>query len=57
MTWHANKPQVPGTMKHPSDSEAWKHFETTFLDFASKTRNVRLGLCSDGFSPFGKFEG
>ncbi|XP_057248861.1 uncharacterized protein LOC104906231 [Beta vulgaris subsp. vulgaris] len=57
MTWHAKKPRVPGTMEHPSDSEAWKHFDTTFPDFASETRNVRLGLCTDGFSPFGKFGG
>ncbi|XP_048489971.1 uncharacterized protein LOC125491934 [Beta vulgaris subsp. vulgaris] len=57
MTWHAKKPRVPGTIEHPSDSEAWKHFDTTFPDFAFETRNVRLGLCTDGFSPFGKFGG
>lgn len=42
-------------MAHPSDSEAWKHFDRTFTDFASEPRNVRLGLCTDGFSVFGKF--
>jgi len=29
---------------HPSNGEAWKHFNS-----------VRLGLCTDGFNPFGSF--
>nr|MCH9869328.1 hypothetical protein [Serratia marcescens] len=40
-------------MSHPSDGEAWKHFDRIHPNFASEPRNVRLGLCSDGFSPFG----
>lgn len=39
-------------MCHPSDGEAWKHFDRTYLDFASEPRNIRLGLCVDGFTPF-----
>lgn len=31
----------------------WKHFEEIYLDFAKEPRNVRLGLASDGFNPFG----
>ncbi|XP_048501793.2 uncharacterized protein LOC130589373 [Beta vulgaris subsp. vulgaris] len=57
MTWHADNPRVRGTLTHPSDSEAWKHFDKTFPDFAAEARNVRLGLCTDGFSPYGKFGG
>ena len=41
-------------MCHPSDGEAWKHFDETFPDFAVEPRNVRLGLCVDGFTPFGQ---
>ncbi|WMV45287.1 hypothetical protein MTR67_038672 [Solanum verrucosum] len=42
----------PGVLSHPSDGEAWKHFDNVYPDFASEPRNVRLGLCSDGFTPF-----
>lgn len=41
-------------MSHPSDGEARRHFDETFPSFADEPRNVRLGLCTDGFSPFGK---
>ncbi|KAL0305080.1 UNVERIFIED_CONTAM: hypothetical protein Scaly_2998100 [Sesamum calycinum] len=40
-------------MAHPSHGDAWKHFDRTHPSFASDARNVRLGLCTDGFSPFG----
>ncbi|XP_021767822.1 uncharacterized protein LOC110732212 [Chenopodium quinoa] len=57
MTWHSKNPRVQGTMAHPSDSEAWKHLDSFFSEFASEPRNVRLGLCTDGFAPHGKFGG
>ena len=41
-------------MRHPSDSEAWKHFSRTHPSFPSKCCNVGLGLCTTGFQPFGK---
>ena len=41
-----------GVFRHPKDGKAWKTFDATFLDFASDSRNVRLGLASDGFNPF-----
>ncbi|XP_021757477.1 uncharacterized protein LOC110722515 [Chenopodium quinoa] len=56
-TWHSKNPRVQGTMAHPSDSEAWKHLDRSFPDFASDHRNVRLGMCTDGFAPNGKFGG
>ena len=52
MRWHAEHAQ-DGVMRHPSDAEAWRHFNAMWPDFASETRNVRLGLCTDGFNPFG----
>ncbi|GAU50609.1 hypothetical protein TSUD_410190 [Trifolium subterraneum] len=39
-----------GELRHPSDGLAWKHFDQVNPDFASDPRNVRLGLCSDGFT-------
>lgn len=41
-------------MHHPVDSPAWKHLNKTFPMFASEIRNVRLGLSTDGFKPFGQ---
>lgn len=52
MRWHYNNRREDGVLCHPSDGEAWKHFDRKYLDFASEPRNVRLGLCADGFSPF-----
>ncbi|XP_060210479.1 uncharacterized protein LOC132637405 [Lycium barbarum] len=42
-----------GVMRHPSDSPSWKNFDQTYSCFASEVRNVRLGLSTDGFQPFG----
>src|SRR3954464_13536688 len=41
-------------MIHPSNSEARKHFDIMHPEFARESRNVRLGLCTDGFNPFGQ---
>ncbi|GKG53224.1 retrovirus-related pol polyprotein from transposon 17.6, partial [Tanacetum coccineum] len=54
MIWHATgKCTEPGKMQHPVDGGAWKKFDMKYLDFAKEPRNVRLGLCADGFNPFG----
>ena len=54
MRWHAEHPTEDGIMRHPSDSEAWQHFDRTHWDFAAERRNIRLALCTDGFQPFGQ---
>nr|GEZ96026.1 hypothetical protein [Tanacetum cinerariifolium] len=54
MRWHDEHVQEDGVMSHLSDAEAWKHFDQTYPPFAEETRNVRLGLCTDGFQPFGQ---
>ncbi|XP_039146743.1 uncharacterized protein LOC120283984 [Dioscorea cayenensis subsp. rotundata] len=55
MTWHATHETNQGVMCHPSDAEAWKHFDRTHPSFASEPRNIRLGLCADGFSPHSQY--
>ena len=55
MTWHQSHDAVDGVMVHPSDGEAWKYFNNVHPHFSSKSRNVRLGLCTNGFNPFGSF--
>ncbi|KAK2413740.1 hypothetical protein QL285_036417 [Trifolium repens] len=55
MTWHSEnyeQRRSSGELRHPSDGLAWKHFDQVNPDFASEPRNVRLGLCSDGFTPY-----
>lgn len=42
-------------MVHPSDAQAWKHFESEFPDFAMDSRNVHVAIATDGFSPFGLY--
>ncbi|XP_057779781.1 uncharacterized protein LOC130998378 [Salvia miltiorrhiza] len=53
MRWHASSVD-DGIMRHPADSPAWKHLSQKFPSFAEESRNVRLGLSTDGFQPFGQ---
>jgi hypothetical protein len=41
-------------MVHLSDSEAWKALDDFDPDFVRDVRNVRIGLATDGFSPYNK---
>ncbi|KAI5344596.1 hypothetical protein L3X38_012473 [Prunus dulcis] len=51
--WHKEKRVDDDVMRHPADGEAWKEFDRTFPKFAADPRNVRLGLATDGFNPYG----
>jgi hypothetical protein len=53
MKWHAEKRTNDGILRHPVDALAWKAFDSQYPNFASDSRNVRLGLATDGFNPFG----
>ncbi|XP_060182233.1 uncharacterized protein LOC132611890 [Lycium barbarum] len=53
MQWHHEERNKDGVLRHPADSEAWKSFDSKYPEFAGDPRNVRLGLASDGFNPFG----
>ena len=54
MKWHKNGRVDDGnSLRHPADSIAWKEFDKEHSWFAEESRNVRLGLASDGFNPFG----
>ena len=39
-------------MVHLSDGEAWTALDHFDPDFARDVRNVRIGLATDGFTPF-----
>ncbi|KAH0643766.1 hypothetical protein KY290_035217 [Solanum tuberosum] len=53
MSWHHDKRVDDAVMRHPADSMAWKQFDELHPSFVAEPRNVRLGLASDGFQPFG----
>src|SRR3954469_17537340 len=40
-------------MSHPSHGSEWKSFNDKHKEFAAEPRNIRLGLASNGFNPFG----
>ncbi|PNX83353.1 hypothetical protein L195_g039394 [Trifolium pratense] len=52
MRWHKEDIRDTDYLSHPSDGEAWKQFDKRHPEFAKDPRNVRLGLCADGFAPF-----
>ncbi|KAK8924074.1 hypothetical protein KSP39_PZI019267 [Platanthera zijinensis] len=53
MRWHKEQRCDDGKLRHSVDAFAWKSFDRKHQEFSSETRNVRLGLASDGFNPFG----
>ncbi|KAG6532269.1 hypothetical protein ZIOFF_006109 [Zingiber officinale] len=50
--WHEEERSKDGKLRHPADGEAWKDFDKCHPNFAIDSRNIRLGLTSDGFNPF-----
>ncbi|XP_042944837.1 uncharacterized protein LOC122278720 [Carya illinoinensis] len=54
MRWHREKRvQDLNNLRHPADSVVWKEFDKSHQWFAQESRNVRLGLATYGFNPFG----
>jgi hypothetical protein len=55
MRWHKEGVRENDELiVHPSDGDAWKALDTFDPDFAADPRNVRIGLVTDGFTPFGQ---
>ena len=53
MKWHANGRVNGRLLRHPVDSEAWKSFDSKYIEFSFEPRNVRLGLAANGFNLYG----
>ncbi|CAM8885163.1 unnamed protein product [Rhodiola kirilowii] len=53
MRWHAEKRVVDTKMRHPADSLQWAKVDNTFPVFGTESRNLRLGLSTDGVNPHG----
>jgi hypothetical protein len=53
MRWHKEgECENNNVMVHLSHGEAWKALDNFDLDFAMNNKNVRIGLATDGFTPF-----
>lgn len=52
MRWHDEGRTKDELLRHPADGQAWKDFDANHRTFSADSRNVRLGLASDGFNPF-----
>ncbi|XP_060210618.1 uncharacterized protein LOC132637562 [Lycium barbarum] len=52
MRWHANERPNDWNIRHPTDGEVWKDFDSLQPNVSRDPRNVRLGLSSDGFNLF-----
>ncbi|KAF7139945.1 hypothetical protein RHSIM_Rhsim06G0120600 [Rhododendron simsii] len=53
MRWHMNNPTDGEESGHLAHSDEWKEFDVKHPEFACEARNVRLGIATDGFNPFG----
>jgi hypothetical protein len=45
-------PYKDGVLRHLANGQAWQSFDNLHPKFSANNKNVRLGLCSDGFNPF-----
>ena len=53
MRWHKEERKRDGMLRHPADGSQWRNIDRAFPEFDADTRNVRLGLSTDGMNPFG----
>ncbi|XP_016168454.1 uncharacterized protein LOC107611000 [Arachis ipaensis] len=53
---HHDERNKDGTLRHLTDSEAWKSFDNSHEKFSKYPRNIRLGLAADGFNPYSKMQ-
>ncbi|XP_058749838.1 uncharacterized protein LOC131622822 [Vicia villosa] len=51
--WHAEERKCDGQIRHVVDSLQWKKIDSLFPNFGKESRNLRLGLSTDGMNLFG----
>lgn len=52
MDWTSKNASKDGIMRIPSDSEAFKHIDRMWPEFASEPRHIKFGVGLDGINPF-----
>ena len=53
LRWHEEERKRDGKLRHPADSPQWRNIDREFEGFGGESRNLRLGVSTDGMSPFG----
>ncbi|XP_054797583.1 uncharacterized protein LOC129302714 [Prosopis cineraria] len=53
LRWHFDEKLSDRKLRHLADSPQWKTIDHIFPQFGSDSRNLRLGLCTDGINPYG----
>jgi hypothetical protein len=51
-TWYVNNKSVDGMVRHTAYSKQWKFVDEKYPEFTTESRNIRLGLGTDGINPF-----
>jgi hypothetical protein len=41
-------------LRHPTDGSQWRKIDRKYKSFSDDARNLRFGLSTDGFNPFGE---
>jgi hypothetical protein len=54
LRWHKEDRKKDVMLRHPADGSQWRKIDRKFPDFADDARNLRFGLSTDGFNPFGE---
>jgi hypothetical protein len=53
LRWHDEERTKDGALRHPANSPAWMRFDDKFPQIKLDSRNIRFGLATDGFNPYG----
>ena len=54
LRWHKEDRKNDEMSRHPADGSQWRKIDREFKEFARDARNLRFGLSTDGFNPFGE---
>jgi hypothetical protein len=53
LRWHDEERIKDGALRHPADSKAWEAIDSKYKRIAADSRNIRFGMATDGFNPYG----
>ncbi|KAK1660764.1 hypothetical protein QYE76_048923 [Lolium multiflorum] len=54
LRWHKEDRKKDVILRHPADGSQWRKIDREFKLFSDDARNLRFGLSTDGFNPFGE---
>src|SRR3954462_5621271 len=54
LRWHKEDRKKDVMLRHPTDGSQWRKIDRQFKSFSDDARNLKLGLSTNGFNPFGE---